>query len=125
MLKKVLWLSYFPMPFFLLLEGIYEVNYVLILFLFFIGFSSQVRYGRVSTALLAGTLNGFLSLLHLFFGTALPLGDEILAYLKQELSVDLLSARYYSFGIEICSYLSLGFYGFLAACFYLEKKWCG
>lgn len=126
MLKKGICLSYLPLPFLSILEGIYEVSYTLILFLFVVGFLCQVKCGTVKTALLAGGLSSFLSLglLHLFFGSVPPLGDEILAYLKPELTVDLLSARYYSYGIKICSYFSLGFYSFLAVCRYLEKKWC-
>lgn len=126
MLKKGIWLSYLPLPFLSLLEGIYEISFVLILFLFVVGFFCQVRHGTVKTALLAGGINCFLSLFfsYLFFDTTPPFGDMLLAYLNQAITVDLLGARYYAFGVEIFSYLTLGFYGFLAICFYLEKKWC-
>lgn len=125
MLKQGLWLSYLPLPFCLILEGIYEVKFAYILLLFFLGFYFQVRYGRIFTVLFALLCNCFISLglSYLFFETIPPLGDSLLVYLKQPITVDILATRYYSFGIEIFSYFSGLLYGFLAVCLYLKKKW--
>lgn len=85
-----------------------------------------MRYGRIWTALFAGLCNCFISLglSYLFFGTMPPLGDSILVYLKAPITVDILLARYYAYGIKILSYFSGLLYGFLAVCLYLQKKWC-